>query len=751
MPVSIAPKVIVDVRGARGENQADILRRTGRYGVLPTDTDDEAMGKLNAAAEAEAGKAAVSAATAEAAAGPTFASTTAGLAATADGASFAVDNGDGTVTVYLNDGGAAVEQRTLATTDYLAGPDGWTAIGTKRDELAMPEILDIVLKRQDFYPQTYGAAADGVTDDAVAIQTAIDKAYAARGRVMFEGDYGFASQVELSAVMGAKAGSRLTVLEDFDDTGVGTLARSALINKNLALAYDPDTALPIVIEDALEMVVRSTTSRQLLTLANVSRVELNAPKFWTETTARVDALLDFYACWRNVDVYAPDFANVTGASGGASAWVRNITTDGSDSENDAFGLRWHGGHVRHNTGDEALAVFGVHGATHDVAISKLLIEALDDVAVGERHSTLLSCFPLNNNGSPSVAQGDLYAAVYNVLFDNLTLRDRRFEDHVYRTGRSEDKFNPCHDIAWQGGRIEAKQATERTSHMMRHVPCVGENVVVNGVTAIADQAGQVVTYGALDFDLVTNSDITGKVDRAVARSVNPRAAAIGNKRLEGNLHGVDDCVRVEANIRIAAPAYPVQARSTLTYGIARNGLHILNATGVAAGVLVNSVGGTTSPAGTIDQNVVNATNTNAQIAANSGAIGVVDVLRNRGVGTGSASLPSSFRRIEGNDRFGTADPPARTVVLGDAAAALTAAPIQTVIHDAVLSADRSVSLPTTGVADGHVVEYIRLPAAGTTYTTSVTGAATGTASFTAQGGASFVRSNGSWKRRPVFS
>jgi len=49
------------VGGMRGESQADILRRTGRYGVLPADTDDEAMAKLNAAAEAESQKAEIAA------------------------------------------------------------------------------------------------------------------------------------------------------------------------------------------------------------------------------------------------------------------------------------------------------------------------------------------------------------------------------------------------------------------------------------------------------------------------------------------------------------------------------------------------------------------------------------------------------------------------------------------------------------------------------------------------------------------
>jgi lysophospholipase L1-like esterase len=45
------PRVIeMRGRGARGESQADILRRTGQFGVLPTDTDPQVMAKLVAAA-----------------------------------------------------------------------------------------------------------------------------------------------------------------------------------------------------------------------------------------------------------------------------------------------------------------------------------------------------------------------------------------------------------------------------------------------------------------------------------------------------------------------------------------------------------------------------------------------------------------------------------------------------------------------------------------------------------------------------
>src|SRR3546814_19597302 len=61
---------------------------------------------------ASADAAALSEATAESAAGPTYPDTSAGLAATTNGQSFAVDTGAGTVTIYLNDAVVAVEQRT---------------------------------------------------------------------------------------------------------------------------------------------------------------------------------------------------------------------------------------------------------------------------------------------------------------------------------------------------------------------------------------------------------------------------------------------------------------------------------------------------------------------------------------------------------------------------------------------------------------------------------------------------------------
>ncbi|QPI73941.1 glycosyl hydrolase family 28-related protein [Sphingobium sp. Cam5-1] len=162
------------MRGLRGESQADILRRTGQFGVLPTDTDEQAVGKLNAVAAA-------SAALAESAAGPTYPDTGAGLAATTDGQAFAVDNGDGTVTIYLNDGGVAVAQRTLFTTAYAASPDGAAAIGSD-DDTGGVKWSNLAQALQYIQPgganaMRWGVVGDGSTDNTDNLNDAIEALY----------------------------------------------------------------------------------------------------------------------------------------------------------------------------------------------------------------------------------------------------------------------------------------------------------------------------------------------------------------------------------------------------------------------------------------------------------------------------------------------------------------------------------------------------------------------------------------------
>lgn len=172
--MAVSPSVRINVSGARGESQADILRRTGQFGVLPSDTDEQAVGKLNAVAAA-------SAALAESAAGPTYPDTATGLAATTDGQSFAVDNGDGTVTVYLNDGGIAVVQRTLFTTEYAASTAGASAIGADDDAGGVKwsniaQALDYI-QPGGANAMRWGVRGDGTTDNTDALNDAIETLY----------------------------------------------------------------------------------------------------------------------------------------------------------------------------------------------------------------------------------------------------------------------------------------------------------------------------------------------------------------------------------------------------------------------------------------------------------------------------------------------------------------------------------------------------------------------------------------------
>lgn len=119
-----------------------------------------AVGAANNA-EVSAASAAVSEAMAEVLVGPNYASTSAGIAATINGQSFAVDNGDGTVDIYRNTAGTAVLQRRLATTSALAASAGAALIGFLRNELGsvsrtVEEVLQDRASVRDF-----GAIGDG--------------------------------------------------------------------------------------------------------------------------------------------------------------------------------------------------------------------------------------------------------------------------------------------------------------------------------------------------------------------------------------------------------------------------------------------------------------------------------------------------------------------------------------------------------------------------------------------------------------
>lgn len=150
-----------------------ITERVGTgFTVRPGENTLQAAASAVAAATS-ADAAAQSAATAEAAAGPTYASTAAGLAATTSGEGFAVDNGDGTVTVYLNNAGVAVAQRALATTAALAASGGADLIGVSPSG-TVQDVADKVLGQSDtsVSDPTLDGGLIGIAPDGNSTKTA---------------------------------------------------------------------------------------------------------------------------------------------------------------------------------------------------------------------------------------------------------------------------------------------------------------------------------------------------------------------------------------------------------------------------------------------------------------------------------------------------------------------------------------------------------------------------------------------------
>lgn len=138
------------------------------------------------AAAASAAAAALSEGAAESLVGPTYADTSAGIAGTVDGEFFAVDNGDGTVTIYLNDSEAAVAQRTLATTTALADDAGADLVGFSHSATYADETLGAKGKAKiNVTDSPFNAVGDGVANNRAALLAADDYAYATGKELFF--------------------------------------------------------------------------------------------------------------------------------------------------------------------------------------------------------------------------------------------------------------------------------------------------------------------------------------------------------------------------------------------------------------------------------------------------------------------------------------------------------------------------------------------------------------------------------------
>lgn len=131
MALPVTPALHLDIYNARGLSAIDEAYAAGIIGEPTIEAYNIYLSNVATSASAGyAAQAALSAATAEAAAGPTYPNVAAGLAATTDGQAFAANvGGFGVVSIYLNSSGTPVLQRTLATTSVLSLGNGGGFVG----------------------------------------------------------------------------------------------------------------------------------------------------------------------------------------------------------------------------------------------------------------------------------------------------------------------------------------------------------------------------------------------------------------------------------------------------------------------------------------------------------------------------------------------------------------------------------------------------------------------------------------------
>lgn len=153
--------------------------------------DNSAIASARASeAAASADQAAASEAVALAAAGPNYADTAAGLAATSVGETFAVE-ADGIVTVYRHDAGpTATELRVLPTAAALASPEGAAMVGFKQTGSgAVEETAEDALRRT-VWAESFGvSASNSAAQNAAAFANAIAALGPTGGTLRFRGDY----------------------------------------------------------------------------------------------------------------------------------------------------------------------------------------------------------------------------------------------------------------------------------------------------------------------------------------------------------------------------------------------------------------------------------------------------------------------------------------------------------------------------------------------------------------------------------
>lgn len=290
----------------------------------------------------------------------------------------------------------------------------------------------------------------------------------------------FAKFCAVHGFVGTRGKSKIIIAADFNMAGAWN-NEFCFQNPGFSTVYNGAKAPDYIVLRDFDVVSSPNAKRAFFGLANVkgglvSGVTMTANKVVVGgKPVVVAALLDLYACCKNITVSDCIFEQLTGAygntatgpvgpDGGGCMWIRNLANDGTRAKNITENIEVTGCTFRHYTSDEVLAVFGVFGVTRRVSIHHnffygLLNSANDNAGApeGVYHNTLISVFPLKGN---TVATQGMTAAVYDVSVTDNHIEDRSFMYNVLRFGNMpNDADNRCERITSARNRIGCRMPT----------------------------------------------------------------------------------------------------------------------------------------------------------------------------------------------------------------------------------------------------------------------------------------------------
>jgi len=483
-----------------------------------------------------------------------------------------------------------------------------------------------------------------ITDCSAFIQAADTYAGANGKSLYFNGvTYLIRSAITISAPwIGVEGRTAIKIPSDFvyPTTSFDPRRYSAITNLNCSSVFNSSTADNVYISGIKFLDGGGVNGKDTIGLANVKGGNISDCIFTTETN-EIRTPVDLFACVKNFSIERTKIYNLTqNAVGGGGMWIRNITGNGAISTNSTENINVVDCYFEHTSLDEALAVYGVLGLTKNVRVTRCTFNGT--VLSSSRHGTLVSAFPLGAN---------IYAAVQDIVFSECRFESNNFINTIFRAGQTADASRVCKDIRVENCYFSASLPVPGLASIARSIRNVGGNIIFSNNIIDATNTPNNIEFAVNGFDSAFNTTVYGKVNNAfyICRFVD--ACVVKDTSGAGSFN----CQRV-SNSTITTSGNGIVCNDTAYYEVINNQITLTATSGLAYGIIYNSVAGS-APSGVIDGNVVTINNPNAFVLGVRGAnANIVRIINNTFNGTGRTIFGGvPVKEIQGNDWFGTLD------------------------------------------------------------------------------------------------